>query len=237
MLYRAPSGVADPERLVDVGIGRPDGGFNPASYPTYLDIRQRSTTLDGVYAHPMFPGTMSLVAAGAAASPASAPAPASGPGPERVHGQFVTTNYFTVLGATPAAGRLFGLADSEQPGAAPVTVLSHRLWTRRFNADPSIVGSTVRINDVAYTVIGVAPEGFQGTGVTVGDLWLPLNMSGPIRGRASAAAAPNEKRGGGWLVMGGRLKPGVSLDAADAEFATITRDLQREYPKDMEHRN
>ena len=74
-----------------------------------------------------------------------------------------------MLGVSPAAGRLFGLADSEEPGAAPVTVLSHRFWTRRFNADPSIVGSTVRINEVAYTVIGVAPKGFQGTGVTAGD--------------------------------------------------------------------
>ena len=97
LLYRAPAGVAEPERLVDVGIGRPDSGFNPASYPTYLDIRQRSTTLDGVYAHPMFPGTMSLVAAGTpASSPASASASASASGLERVHGQFVTTNYFSV---------------------------------------------------------------------------------------------------------------------------------------------
>ena len=122
LLFRAPAGVAEPERLVDLGIGRPDSGFNPASYPTYLDIRQRSTTLEGVYAHPMFPGTISLVAAGAlATSTASASASALG-GRERVHGQFVTTNYFTVLGVTPAAGRLFGLVDSEQPGAAPVTV-------------------------------------------------------------------------------------------------------------------
>jgi putative ABC transport system permease protein len=101
LLYRAPAGVAEPDRLVDVGIGRPDGGFNPASYPTYRDIRQRSVTLDGVYAHPMFPGTMSLVAPDAALSPA----PASSAGPEPVHGQFVTTNYFTVLGVRPAAGR------------------------------------------------------------------------------------------------------------------------------------
>jgi predicted permease len=245
LLYRAPAGVAEPHGLVDIGIARPDSGFNPASYPTFLDIRQRSATLDGVYAHPMFPNALSLVDTGAAASAGSAPA-GSVTGPERVYGQYVTTNYFTVLGVRSATGRLFGAVDSEQPGAAPVTVLSHRFWTRRFNADPSIVGRTLRINDVPYTVIGVAAEGFQGTGVTVGDLWLPLNMSGAIRGRAAAIAAAAkgtggstsifETRGGGWLVMGGRLKPGVSLDAATAEFETITRDLRREYPKDMEHR-
>ena len=157
-------------------------------------------------------------------------------GRELVHGQFVTTNYFAVLGVRPAAGRLFGRADSEEPGAAPITVLSHRFWTRRFNGDPSIVGQTVRINDAAYTVIGVAPEGFQGTGVTVAELWLPLNMSGPIRNRATAAVTADEKRGGGWLVLGGRMKAGVTLESAEAEFATITRDLQRDFPKDMERR-
>ena len=95
----------------------------------------------------------------------------------------------------------------------------------------------MRINDVAYTAIGVAPEGFQGTGVTVGHLWLPLNMSGTVRARAAAPATSIlEKRGGGWLVMGGRLKPDVTLEAAEAELATISRDLQREYPGDMEHR-
>jgi hypothetical protein len=240
LLYRAPAGVFEPDRLVDIGIARPDSGFNPASYPTYLDVRQRSVTVDDVYAHPMFPSAMSLVAPGAGVSAGSGSAGSglagSAAGPEGVHGQYVTTNYFTVLGATPAAGRLFGAADSEQPGAAPITVLSHRFWTRRFNADPSIVGRTVRINDAAYTVIGVAPEGFQGTGVTVGDLWLPLNMSGPLRNRATAADTANETRGGGWLVMGGRLKRGVELESAEAEFATITSDLRREYPKDMEHR-
>ena len=73
LLYRAPAGVTEPERLVDLGIGRPDGGFNPASYPTYLDIRQRSTTLDGVYAHPMFPRAVSLVVSDATASASARP--------------------------------------------------------------------------------------------------------------------------------------------------------------------
>jgi predicted permease len=233
LLFRAPAGVAEPHRLVDIGIGRPDSGFNPASYPTYLDVRQRSVTLDGVYAHPMFPKAVSLVVPEAAATAVA---------PERVYGQSVTTNYFTVLGVTPAAGRLFGAVDSEQPGAAPVAVLSHRFWTRRFHADPSVAGRTLRINDVAYTAIGVAPEGFQGTGVTTADLWLPLNMSAPVRARAAAGGAPNtasifETRGGGWLVMGGRLKAGVTLDSAAAEFASISRELRREYPRDMEHRD
>src|SRR5688500_18313521 len=123
LLYRAPAGVFEPDRLVDIGIARPDSGVNPASSPTDLDVRQRSVTVDDVYAHPMFPSAMSLVAPGAGVSAGSGSAGSglagsasvgSAAGPERVHGQYVTTNYFTVLGATPAAGRLFGAADSEQ---------------------------------------------------------------------------------------------------------------------------
>jgi putative ABC transport system permease protein len=229
LLYRAPAGVTEADRLVDIGIGRPDGGFNPGNYPTYLDIRQRSVTLGGVYAQTMFPQAVSFVMTGSGASP------------ERVYAQRVTTNYFTVLGVGPAAGRLFGAIDSEQPGAAPVAVLSHRFWTRRFDADPSVVGRTVRINDVAYAIAGVAPEGFQGTGVTAGDLWLPLTMTAASPSSAASGAAPRttsvfENRRSAWLVMGGRLKPGTTLETAEAEIATISRDLQREHPRDMEHR-
>ena len=100
LLLRPPVGVADPDRLVDIGVGRIGSGFNPGSYPTYLDIRQRATTLDGVYAHPMFPHAMSLRTAGNSAAA------------ERIFGHSVTTNYFTVLGTVPFAGRLFGADDA-----------------------------------------------------------------------------------------------------------------------------
>ena len=93
LLFQPPAGVAEPCRLVDIGSSRGGVGFGPSSYPNYLDIRQRATTLDGVYAYSRFPQAMSVGGAGSAA--------------ESVFGSVVTVNYFTVLGAVPAAGRLF----------------------------------------------------------------------------------------------------------------------------------
>ena len=95
LLFRAPDGVADPGALVDIGTRTPGGGFGNSSYPNYLDVRTRATTLDGVYASSLFPRAMSMSGAGDSAAP------------ERVFATPVTGNYFAVLGTTPAAGRLF----------------------------------------------------------------------------------------------------------------------------------
>src|SRR2546427_4988109 len=93
LLFQSPPGVVEPDRVVDIGSSRTPGGFGPSSYPNYLDIRQRTTTLRGVYAYPRFPLAMSLRGAGADVRTDS------------VFGSVVTINYFTVLGAVPAAGR------------------------------------------------------------------------------------------------------------------------------------
>ena len=105
------------------------------------------------------------------------PAPADQPASflrRRAHlASIITPNYFTTLGVSPAAGRLFGPGDGEQEGGTPIVVLSHRFWTRRFQADPSVVGQTFKLNGQAFSVVGVASEGFQGTNVLAADLWVP----------------------------------------------------------------
>src|SRR5262245_60582082 len=106
VLRFAPAGVEDPDRLVDIGRSF-EGltiGFNPGSYPDYLDVRRRTTTLDDVYAHLLFPQSMSL---------------AFSTGAEKVVGEIVTSNYFAALGTTPAVGRLFRADDSDAQGASP----------------------------------------------------------------------------------------------------------------------
>ncbi len=198
LLFRDPVGVAAPERLIDIGFTYKGRGFGAGSYPNYLDIASRATTLDGVYAHPRFAQPMSFEN-------------------ERVFGFEVSSNYFTVLGAVPRLGRLLAPGDSDS------VVLSHRFWTRRFHEDSSIIGKSIRLNDKPLTVVGVAADGFQGTGIRAADVWLPLRES--------------ENRGAAFLVLGARLRPSVSLSQAAAELAVIGRALQQEYPADNKDRS
>ena len=216
LLFQPPAGVVEPDRLVDIGTSGLRGGFGPSSYPNYLDIRERTTSLDGVYAYSRFPQAMSLGGVG------------TDVGTESVFGSVVTLNYFTVLGAIPAAGRLFGRADSDHPGASPVVVLSHRFWTRHFNTDPTLLGRAVMLNGHPFTVVGVASEGFHGTGVRAVDVWVPMNMAAAVTAQAAATLTD---RAAHWLLIGGRLKPDLSVSQAAAEMDVIGRTLERAYPE------
>ncbi len=216
LLFQPPPGVVQPDHLVDIGATRARGGFGPSSYPNYVDVRERSRALDAVYAYSRFPQAMSLGGFN------------TGMEAESVFGSLVTLNYFTALGAVPAAGRLFGSTDSEQPGASPVVVLSHRFWSRRFNGDPSVVGRALTLNAHAFTVVGVAPEGFHGTGVRAIDLWVPISMASVLTAERAHALADRAVH---WLFIGARLKPGQSVSQADAEMDVIGRALEREYPE------
>ena len=214
LLFKPPAGVVEPGRLVDVGRSQDGQGFDNGSYPNYLDIRARNTVFTDIYAYRFGAEPLSL---------------GGRDGAERIFGDMVTTNYFAVLGTRPFVGRLFSPADGEQAGATPLVVLSHRFWTRRFNGDPAIVGQTLQLNGRLFTIVGVTPENFQGTTVLTGDVWVPVNMVGELTPRRSASILTS--REGVWLVMGARLKPGVTVRQAQAELETIGRALEREFPE------
>jgi predicted permease len=213
LLFKPPLGVADASRLVDVGRSQDGQGFDNDSYSNYLDIRARNTVFSGIYAYRLGPEPMSL---------------RGKDGAERIYGEMVSTNYFNVLGTPPHIGRLFTSDDSEQPAATPLAVLSHRFWMRRFNGDPAIVGQTLVLNGRPFMVIGVTPEGFHGTTVLTSDLWVPVNMVGELASRLPPAILTS--RESAWLVMGARLKPGVTVGQAQAELANIGRALEQEFP-------
>jgi len=213
LLFKPPLGVADASRLVDVGRSQDGQGFDNGSYSNYLDIRARNTVFSGIYAYRLGPEPMSL---------------RGKDGAERIYGEMVSTNYFNVLGTPPHIGRLFTSDDSEQPAATPLAVLSHRFWMRRFNGDPAIVGQTLVLNGRPFMVIGVTPEGFHGTTVLTSDLWVPVNMVGELAPRLPPAILTS--RESAWLVMGARLKPGVTVGQAQAELANIGRALEQEFP-------
>ena len=209
LLLRPLPGLAQADRLVDIGRTQNGRGFDTTSYPNYRDVRERATTLAGVYAIRLEPQAMSL---------------SGRDGAQRVYGTFVSGNYFSVLGTQPAYGRLFTDADDTR-GNATTTVLSHDLWQRRFAGDPSIVGRTITITGHPYSVIGIAPAGFQGTTVLRSDLWLPLS----VQGSGGPFDMLTERRAV-WLMTGGRLKDGATVHQADAELRSIGDALAREYP-------
>src|ERR1041384_1409188 len=144
--------------------------------------------------------------------------------PQRYNGGYVTDDFFKIIGVSAIFGPDFTAADNK-PGAERVVILGNEIWKRDFNGDPNIVGQDVRVNGKPATIIGVMPPNFKFPNFE--ELWMPLyNQFPPIpRGQlviGANNAAPS--------VMG-RLKPGVTLDQANAEFITIARQLAREYTK------
>ena len=212
LLLRPLPGLADPARLVDIGRSQDGQGFDNSSYPNFTDLRERVTTVDALYAYRTDLEPISLGGEREA---------------ERIFGTIVSGSYFRALGTTASRGRLLNESDDVVNGPQ-VAVISYELWQRRFGGDPGAVGRVVTMNARPVTIVGVAPRGFQGTTVMRPDAWMPLAMA--------AVAAPrlpptlSSCRDCVWLVMGGRLKPGVTVAQAGAELTAIGTALAKEYP-------
>ena len=214
LLLRPLPGIAEHGRLVDIGRTQDGNDFDNSSYPNYRDVRARVTTLTDVYAIRIEPQAMSL---------------GSEQGAEQIYGAVVSGSYFQVLGTRPHAGRLLIDADDERaPGSHAVMVISHELWQRRFGGDPNVVGQTVPLNGHSFAIIGIAPRGFQGTTVMRVDAWVPISATPLTTPRRNANILT--MREAVWLLMGGRLKPGVTIAQANAELKAIGAALEREFP-------
>ncbi|MFL6333875.1 MAG: ABC transporter permease [Pyrinomonadaceae bacterium] len=138
--------------------------------------------------------------------------------PQRLNGNGVSAGLFPLLGVRPALGRGF-TADEEKPGSDNVVILSHGLWLETFGGDPGVVGRDILLNGDKYTVVGVMPRGFQFLDPNV-RAWIPLSLS------------PEDwaNRGGHYLTVVGRLKPGVSVEQADADLKAVTARIARDHP-------
>jgi putative ABC transport system permease protein len=138
---------------------------------------------------------------------------------ERLPGRRVTANFFALFGVEPERGRFF-LPEDDAAGAPRVAVISHGLWRRRFGGEESVIGKTVKLNGEAHTIVGVAPPQFQ---FPPGDeVWTPARLVENQRARRN-----------NFLMMMGRLKDGVSIEQAQAQFNQIAAALGRQYP--VEH--
>ena len=217
VFLRPLPGVANPDELVTferLQKNNPDYAFG---YPDYLDYRDQAHSFTGIAAR---------------CRTALALSHRTG---ERIVGELVSGNYFSVLRVNPAAGRLISPEDVQAEGEVPVAVLSYGIWRRDFDLDPQIVGKNILLDGHSFAVVGVAAPEFGGTEVgSPTDVWLPLTMQPAAMPRMSAGVLHN--RNAGWVQIFGRLKRGTSLAEARSEMQIIAARLAARYPQSNEHR-
>ncbi len=203
-LLRRPLPVRDAGELVNLSAPGPMPGQNSCndagqctevfSYAMFRDLEKAETPLAGVAAHRSFNVSLSV-----------RNEPLTG------NGMMVSGGYFPTLGINPAAGRLIGPDDDRSPGGSFVAVISHRFWDRTFARDPGVIGQPLTINGKTFTIIGVAPEGFEGTTVgTRPKVFVPISMRGEVQ-----RFTRWDDRRVYWVYLFGRLKPGVDLASAE----------------------
>lgn len=185
-----------------------EGNESLLSYPEYLNYRDRVKGLSGL------------------AASADARLYLGGSNVEKINGLMVTDNYFSLLGGGSALGRT--LFDKECPASleCPVVVLSHGFWQRRFGSDPSVIGTSITLNRQRFTVIGVAAADFQGTEMTVPDVWVPLQMQEALMPDNKFLSLPNCS----WLNAIGRLKDDASIPQVQAEMQLVAAQMDQDYP-------
>jgi macrolide transport system ATP-binding/permease protein len=142
---------------------------------------------------------------------------------ETVHAALVSGNYYSLLGEAAALGRTFRPEEDRTPGSHPVAVLSYDFWQRRFGGNPGLLGGTITLNSIPYTVVGIAQKGFGGVLPDSPDLWVPSMM----QGNALPGNDFLTNRNARWLGMVGRLKPGTRRDQAQAEINVLARRFSR----------
>ncbi|HLF82557.1 MAG TPA: ABC transporter permease [Blastocatellia bacterium] len=185
----------------------------PVTHGNFMDWREQNSVFEHVSA--LGAGRWNLTGAGE---------------PDRISGASVSSNFFRLMGLEPKLGRAFR-DDEERPGAGKVVVISHSLWQGRFGGEPGVIGKTMTLDGESYTVIGVAPEGFQFpranelpyfVGVaTKTDLWRPMILGDDF---------VNKTRANHQLSVMAKLKPGVTRERAQSEMTAIAERLEQSYP-------
>jgi len=194
-----PLPFPEPDRIVWMNESGPEIKNRQLSYPNFVDWRRRNQVFESMS---LFRGwSVNLTGTDK---------------PENLDARIVTADYFKVMRATPMLGRDF-TAEDDQPGAAPVALISYGFWQQRFAGDPNIIGKEILLDDKAHTVIGVAPPDFTHHGPP--PLWV---LMGPLNWKE------RDVRDAGNVVA--RLKPGVTIEQARAEMNRISQQLRQEHP-------
>jgi len=212
-----PLPFPEPDRLVRISFNEPGLGLRdvPYSVPELDDLRNRAGVFTDVST--IVGGSVNLTGARH---------------PERLEFMVTHSNYFSMLGVTPQIGRLFGPQDFAL-GFAPVAVISDGLWRRSYGADPNVIGRTVRLDNDPYTIVGILPPGFRHPGPTVSGNVEVFTTAG-----FSADPAPPPARSTRILPAAiGRLKPGITLEQAQARLTATATEIRHDYAKDYPAQN
>jgi putative ABC transport system permease protein len=218
-LLLRPLPVADASEVVSLRSVYPSvsslplRGSGAMSYPDYKDFRDNSRSFESLIA-------FDTIGAGLARD--------ANDQPQLTLGYQVTGDFFRVLGIEPQLGRGFRPDEDEVPGRDAVIVLMHDLWKNEFGSDPSIIGRSVRLNDLDFTVVGVAPESFTGMDQFVRpSFFVPIMMAPKLLPSSSNLLTNRSRRE---LLVKGRLKPGVSIGTAGQEASAFAASLEQSYP-------
>jgi macrolide transport system ATP-binding/permease protein len=216
MLKQLP--IANPQTLYRVGEGEYyccewgglEGSWGTFDYPFYKHLRDTSPFFEQLAAFSGNTPSFNIRRAN------------SSQGAQTTSGEYVSGNYFSTLGVQPALGRLLNPSD-DRPGAPAAAVLGYRLWQQNYGSDPSIIGSTLLVNGLPVTLVGVAPAGFFGDRFTTSPatLWIPLNQQPMFEGLGPKSLLNSS--GDAWLYVIGRLKPGVIVAQVPSQLSI---DLQ-----------
>ncbi len=204
----------EPDRVLAVYCGDERFRYATFSFPDYLDLRDKTTAFSDVAAYNVSAGSWE-----------------GDEHQELLFGQEATGNYFRLMGLPMVLGRDFAAEDALPAGTQPVVVLGERFWRKRFGADPAVLGSTFKLNGKSLTIIGVAPAKAKGAipGL-VADYWVPMLMHDALETHGNL-----KERGSRSLFVLGRLAAGMSRDQAEAQVATLAKQLAVAYPESNEN--
>jgi len=211
IILRPLPGVAGASQFHAIEPRAETGSFPGASWLEYQDLRGRLTAFPELLAFRMAP--LNVGETGRA---------------RRTYALLVSGNYFTALGLRPAMGRFLRADEVSTPGREPVVVVSYDFWRTQLGGSRDVVGQSMRVNDRQLTIVGVAPERFQGTVLSLNfDLYVPATLAPELVANSTELVDRGQR---GYTVLG-RLRAGVSLDRARTEFAQTMRELARAYPE------
>jgi predicted permease len=213
LFLRPIPGAAAPHELVSLEEVSTAGQYTSCPHPDYRDYQKGVNLLSGLAAWHLLPFTIG-----------------KDQDAQRIYGQVVSSNFFSVLGVNTVMGRTFTAdEDRDIPAAFPYAVISERLWRSRFHSDPAVLGQPVPVNGRQITIVGIAPADFYGTvtGLSL-DIWVHFSMIHEVGG---AGSWQGNDRNAKPFVLIGRLRTGATTDQARAQVESVARRLAVEYPE------